>query len=175
MKNLSTDGGSGTEHQLTIVGNNADADYIIDVTGTYTGAMRGGNPEATTGPGKIEWQESYGDKQDSFEGSRATGHAGPHTDTYHFTGEIDKIRLQSRSDKDASDLVRVYIDGQAIDLSQYDVEKVSKSTFADLLAGENGLLSSVPGILPGIGPLSSSETTAAAILPAFAIAGWRLK
>lgn len=92
------------------------------------------------------------------DGQTARGGVTNAEDHYWGTGAVE---VTHEGEGDESAPIEVYING----------EKTTEVGVGGSWTSDGGFLSLVPGLLPGIGPLNSSQTTAAAILVALAIAG----
>lgn len=97
---------------------------------------------------------------------------GPSGDSYTTEGEIESITWYTQGG--SGQRFAIYVDGQEIDPANYDGQEVEsreefEARYSNGDLGQSsgllgGFLNLIPGLLPGIGPFNSSETTALAII-----------
>lgn len=84
-------------------------------------------------------------------------------------GDVEAIAITQKNGQPAHLFVNNALVSEGVNLSWPASANFNPSGYR--ASGAAGLLDMVPGLLPGVGPLNSSQTTAAAILVALAVGG----
>jgi hypothetical protein len=119
--------------------------YLVEVSGSISGAdVTGFRPEPQ--------QDLIGEKV-------AYGTVTGGRDRYVYTGEIVSMMANVDADSLNAKTNGESVDPSGLNYSQADEPSKVRDAFSQKNSQNQGLWNAIPGLLPGIGPLSSRQTT----------------
>jgi len=174
IANASTGGGGETSDETTALGFLGTQEFYLPYAAEINGEIIRGFRKDTG--------ETYLDGDDEIvTTSILQGYLGG-GDRYEIDGSVRSVVVKrpdgAPADASPSDYMTITEDGEELDPEGLVTWVESKAQIDQFVADgqlpeppSGGLFDLIPGLLPGIGPLNSSQTTAAAILLALTIAG----